>query len=105
MRTFNVMMDLLVIKFLISYLTKPIYVFGAIALASFGLGLAVNVFVAVRRFFYGGAWISPLFFIGILLWTLSITCILLGIVIEVLVRLYFESTGGLNVRESKTVNL
>ncbi|MEW6042363.1 MAG: glycosyltransferase family 2 protein [Elusimicrobiota bacterium] len=104
-RTFNVIMDLLVLKFLLSYLTKPIYVFGMISLISFLTGTAVNAFVIVRKIYYGGVWLSPLFFVGFSLWSLSIICILLGIVIEVLVRLYFESKGVSGVKESRLINL
>lgn len=104
-RVFKVFLDLLVVKFLLSYLGKPIYVFGGMALTTFALGAFINVYVLVRKVFFAGAWLSPLFFIGILMWTFSFTCLLLGLLAEVLVRLYME-TGKFPVnRISEKINL
>jgi glycosyltransferase involved in cell wall biosynthesis len=88
-RIFNVILDLIVVKFILSYLTKPIYLFGGIGIVSFLAGALVNAGVLVRRF-SGGEWLSPLFFIGILLWSVTILCLLMGIMVEIIVRLYFE---------------
>ncbi|MFN3966686.1 MAG: hypothetical protein ACK4JE_03190 [Endomicrobiia bacterium] len=104
-RTLKVILDLIVVKFLLSYLTKPIYVFGGIGILMFLLGTAVNTFVFIRKVFLKGQWLSPLFFIGFLLWSLSVICILLGFVMEVLVRLYIESKEKLPFRISRKVNL
>jgi len=104
-RTFKVILDLIVVKFLLSYLTKPIYIFGGIGIFMFISGTVVNIFVFIRKIFLKGQWLSPLFFIGFLLWTLSIICILLGFVMEVLVRLYIESKEKLPFRISRKVNL
>jgi glycosyltransferase involved in cell wall biosynthesis len=90
-RVFKVLLDLIVVKFLLSYLGKPIYVFGGIAMASFAAGTLVNSYVVARKIFLHGVWMSPLFFIGALLWTFSVTCIFLGILAEILVRLYMET--------------
>jgi len=96
-RVFKVMLDLAVVKFLMSYLGKPIYVFGGMAIASLAGGTVVTVYVIVRKVFMQGEWLSPLFFIGILLWTFGVTCFLLGLLAEVVVRLYLE-TGRHPVR-------
>ena len=92
-RIFKVILDLLVVKFLLSYLTKPIYVFGGTAIISFILGAMVYLFVIIRKLFYSGEWLSPLFFVGLILWFLSILCLLMGLLAEVMVRMYFESRG------------
>lgn len=90
-RTFKVVLDLMVVKFVLSYLSKPIYVFGGIGLLSFIAGTGVNSFVVVRRIYEQGEWLSPLFFVGILLWSVSVICFLLGILAEIVVRLYYET--------------
>ncbi|MBN1622342.1 MAG: glycosyltransferase family 2 protein [Endomicrobiales bacterium] len=104
-RTLKVLLDLLVIKFLLSYLSKPIYVFGGIAIFSFVLGAAINLFVVIRRIYLHGQWLSPLFFIGFSFWTLSVICLLLGLIAEVLVRLYFESGNKLTYKIKSKINL
>jgi glycosyltransferase involved in cell wall biosynthesis len=104
-RVFKVMLDLLVVKFLLSYLGKPIYIFGGIAITSFLLGSVVNVYVVVRKVFFSGSWLSPLFFIGFILWTFSVTCIFLGLLAEILVRLYLETGKYTTYRISDKVNI
>lgn len=104
-RIYKVMLDLLVLKFLLSYLTKPIYVFGGAALVSFLTGTVVYAFVIIRKLFYNGAWLSPLFFMGFLLWFLSLLCLFLGLLAEVLVRMYFESRGYDVYKIKEQVNL
>jgi len=103
-RTLKVILDLMVVKFLLSYLTRPIYVFGGIALFLFLSGFAVNAFVFVRKLFFSGEWLSPLFFIGFLLWSVSIICLLLGLVMEVIVRFYLESKEDLPFKVIKKIN-
>jgi len=90
-RTFKVILDLIVVKFVLSYFTKPINVFGGIGAFAFLIGAAINAYVLIRKIFLQGQWMSPLFFTGMLLCALSIICFLLGFLAEILVRLYFES--------------
>jgi len=91
-RIMKVVLDVLVIKFLLSYLNRPIYVYGGVSVATFSLGTLIGIFVVIRKIFFRGEWISPLFFISFLLWTASIISLLLGLLAEVLSRLYFESS-------------
>lgn len=90
-RTFKVLLDLMVVKFLLSYMSKPIYVFGGVALLAFLAGALVNGFVVWRKIYEGGEWLSPMFFAGMLLWSLSVICFLLGLLAEITVRLYYET--------------
>jgi glycosyltransferase involved in cell wall biosynthesis len=104
-RMFKVILDLLTIKFLLSYLTKPIYVFGGAAIISFLAGSVIYLFVIIRKLVYHGDWLSPLFFMGFLLWFLSVLCLFLGLIAEVLVRMYFESRSYLPYRIKEKINL
>jgi len=104
-RIFKVLLDLFVVKFFLSYLTKPIYIFGGAAVLAFLFGLVVNIVVIIRKVSFAGQWLSPLFFIGFSFWGLSVVCMLLGLLSEILVRLYFESRQTPSYRISKKVNL
>jgi len=93
-RTFKVILDLITIKFLASFSTKPIYVFGGlggISLAgSFLSGLAVLYYkfldpehLAMNR--------NPLLVLTMMLFMTAIQFILMGLLGEILVRTYHES--------------
>ena len=90
-RTIKVILDLITVKFMGSYVTKPIYVFGIIGLISIGVGLAVTIFVLVRALFFQGEWISPLLLIAFFVLSMGIISILIGLLAEISVRIYFES--------------
>lgn len=89
LRTYKVILDLLVVKFVLSYMSTPMYLFGGVGLSALAAGTLIMGWVVVRRF-YGGEWLSPLFFAGILLWSVAVLCILMGIMVEMIVRLYYE---------------
>ncbi|MDP3973573.1 MAG: glycosyltransferase [Candidatus Daviesbacteria bacterium] len=93
-RVFKVIIDLITIKFLSSYHTKPSYVFGTLGiLAEFAAGL-VLIAVAYRKFFQGVfVHRDPLFLIAIFLIIVGLQFILMGVLAELIVRIYFE---GLN---------
>lgn len=90
-RTFKVILDLITVKFMGSYVTKPIYVFGLIGLTSIGVGLAVAVFVLVRALFFQGEWLSPLILIAFFVLSMGVISIFIGLLAEISVRTYFES--------------
>jgi glycosyltransferase involved in cell wall biosynthesis len=93
-RMFKVLLDLITIKFLSSFSTKPIYVFGGLGgiclLGSFFSGLAVLYYKFLRmpslpmnR--------NPLLIISLILMTTAIQFVLMGLLAEILVRTYHES--------------
>ncbi len=51
-RTLRVILDLLTVKFLISYSTRPSHVFGPIGIASGALGFILAVYLSVQKFVY-----------------------------------------------------
>lgn len=89
LRTYKVILDLLVVKFVLSYMSTPMYLFGGVGLAALAGGTLILAGVVIRRY-YGGEWLSPLFFAGILLWSVGLLCLLMGIMVEMVVRLYYE---------------
>jgi len=90
-RIVKVILDLITVKFMGSYVTKPIYVFGVIGLISIGVGSVIAIFVLVRALFFQGEWVSPLILIAFFVLSMGVLSILIGLLAEISVRTYFES--------------
>ncbi len=91
-RTLRVLLDLITVKFLLSFATKPIQVFGLLGLFSAGLGVLIEAYLTALKLFQG-AQIGgrPLLFVGILLILVGVQLIMMGLLGEMLVRIYHES--------------
>ncbi|MHC4532723.1 MAG: glycosyltransferase family 2 protein [Planctomycetota bacterium] len=91
-RTLKVILDLITVKFLGSFSTKPIYIFGGLGLAS-GIGaIASGWFVVYQKITKDFAINrNPLLVLTALLITTTIQFILMGLLAELLVRTYHES--------------
>jgi glycosyltransferase involved in cell wall biosynthesis len=91
-RTFKVVLDLMTVKFLGSFSTKPIYVFGGIGIIS-GIGAFISgLGVLYLKIFQNSAMNrNPLLYLTALLITTSIQFILMGLLAEILIRTYHES--------------
>ncbi|HEU4595343.1 MAG TPA: glycosyltransferase family 2 protein [Pyrinomonadaceae bacterium] len=90
-RTFKVMLDLMTIKFMASYHTKPIYVFGLFGFSSFLISLSAMVWAVFRKL-DGESFIrNPLLNIAIVMFAVGVQFILMGLLAEMLVRTYHES--------------
>jgi glycosyltransferase involved in cell wall biosynthesis len=91
-RTINVILDLLTVKFLQSYSTKPIQFFGPLGLFTSLTGLIISIYLSFRKLFFaetiGG---RPLLLLGALLIIVGIQIIGMGLISEILVRIYHES--------------
>jgi glycosyltransferase involved in cell wall biosynthesis len=90
-RTFKVMLDLMTIKFMASFHTKPIYVFGMFGFGAFSIS-AVAFLWALLRKLGGESFIrNPLFSVAIVMFAVGVQFILMGLLAEMLVRTYHES--------------
>jgi glycosyltransferase involved in cell wall biosynthesis len=93
-RTFKVLLDLLVVKFLIDYSQKPIYFFGQASLLFFTssfLGFAAMVYY---KYFGGKSFIeTPLPQLVVMLALMGFMTILMGVIAELQMRTYYESQG------------
>jgi glycosyltransferase involved in cell wall biosynthesis len=91
-RTIRVILDLLTVKFLISYSTRPLHIFG---LLGFMMGLAgalVCGWLAYLKFFaHEGIGNRPLLLFGILLIFTGVQLVTLGLLAEMQARTYHES--------------
>ncbi|MBC7543671.1 MAG: glycosyltransferase family 2 protein [Candidatus Sericytochromatia bacterium] len=92
-RTFRVVLDLITVKFIGSFGTKPIYVFGGAAFFMAFAGMLSGLFVASRVLLWDGAWFSPMIIITLFLLAMSWQTLLLGLVAEMVMRTYYESQG------------
>ena len=91
-RTFRVILDLLTVKFLLSYATRPIHVFGMFGLASSGLGGLIAFVMIIQRQFWGIAMGDrPLLLLAILLLFMGVQFITIGLLAELQARTYHES--------------
>jgi glycosyltransferase involved in cell wall biosynthesis len=94
-RTVRVLIDLMTVKFLGSYGTKPNYAFGFIAILLWMGALLAAAVVAVKKFIppYPEAHNNPLLLLAVFLAILGVQFMMLGLLAELIVRTYHESQG------------
>src|SRR5579862_875583 len=94
-RTFRVLFDILTIKFLLKYFTRPMHFFGRLGLASFAFGSLILGALSVSKFWGQGMLTDhgPLMILGALLLVGGLMMFSTGLLGEVLMRTYFESQG------------
>ncbi|MCK5516009.1 MAG: glycosyltransferase family 2 protein [Desulfobulbaceae bacterium] len=91
-RTIRVVLDLITVKFLLSFSTKPIQVFGLMGLVSGGLGTVIALIMTIQRQFFNIPLSDrPLLFLAVLLIFIGIQFITLGLIAELQARTYHES--------------
>lgn len=91
-RTLRVVLDLLTVKFLLSYSTRPLQIFGLIGILLAGAGLVITAWLAVQRLVFAQAiGDRPLLLLGILLLFLGVQFVTLGLLAELQTRTYHES--------------
>jgi hypothetical protein len=91
-RTLRVVLDLITVKFLQSFSTRPIHAFGPAGLALGSAGFLISLYLTYVKLFLGeeiGG--RPLLLLGILLIILGFQCVILGLLGEMLARIYHES--------------
>jgi glycosyltransferase involved in cell wall biosynthesis len=93
-RTIKVILDLLTVKFLLDYATRPIQIFGLLGALCFALGTGISVHLSVGRLFLGQPLADrPLLLLGVLLIVLGVQLIIMGLLGELIVRTYHEAQG------------
>jgi glycosyltransferase involved in cell wall biosynthesis len=91
-RTVRVVLDLLTVKFLSTYSTRPIHVFGSLGLLSTFVGTGLTVYLGIQRLVFNiGLEGRPILLLGILLMVIGIQFITMGLLGEMLVRVYHEA--------------
>lgn len=105
-RTLKVLLDLFTVKFLNSYSSKPIYLFGGLGMILILAAVIVLLVLIGLRIFAGEHMIrSPLLILSVMLVILGFQSILQGLIAELLVRTYHESQHKLTYTVRKTINV
>ena len=98
-RTIKVIFDLMTIKFMAEYHTKPIYVFGTAGALAFVASILSGLYAIFLKFshrlgfpqFHADFVETPLPILCIVMFAISIQFFLMGLLAELLVRTYHES--------------
>ncbi len=91
-RTFRVILDLITVKFLLNYSTKPLHFFGLPGLLSSFVGLMICLYLSFMKIFYQVQLSQrPLLLLGVLLLFIGVQFISLGLLAELIIRAYHET--------------
>lgn len=93
-RTFRVMLDLIAVLFLLNHFQRPIYIFGGIGMGMSALGGVIGLYLSLLKLFTGVEIGSrPLLLMSVLLIIVGVQMLSIGLVAEMLMRTYYESSG------------
>ena len=91
-RTLKVVFDLMTIKFMASYQTKPIYVFGSFGMLAFAISLLGGLYAVFLKIIHKADFVqTPLPILTIVMFAVGVQFLLMGLLAEMLVRTYHES--------------
>lgn len=94
-RTVRVLLDLLTVRFLLSYSARPMQLFGGLGLLSFALGVIGGLYLSSLKVIYGYHYQidRPLLTLSVLLMVVGVQLISMGLLAELVVRTYHEASG------------
>ena len=96
-RTIKVIFDLVTVKFMASYMTKPLYAFGWAGILAFAISFFSALIAVLMKYAgwpYRAAFIqTPLPMLAMVMLVLGIQLFLMGLIAEMVVRTYHESQG------------
>jgi glycosyltransferase involved in cell wall biosynthesis len=92
-RTWRVMADLITVRFLLRYVTRPLHLFGPVGFAATAIGTVAALWVLAMKLFTGAAVFlahGPLLLLSAVLIQTGVMLIGLGLLAEVLTRIYMD---------------
>jgi hypothetical protein len=92
-RTWRVMADLVTVRFLLKYVTRPLHLFGPIGFVSFGAGAGAAAWVLLAKLLTGAPMFiahGPLLLLSAVLVQTGIVLLGLGLLAEMLTRIYLD---------------
>ncbi|MCK5220243.1 MAG: glycosyltransferase family 2 protein [Candidatus Aminicenantes bacterium] len=92
-RTFRVILDLISIKYLLSFSHRPLQIFGSLGMLMMSTGFLTGLYITYEKYFLGKSADRPLLTFTVLVLFLGFQIITLGLLAEMLTRVYHE---GLN---------
>ncbi len=91
-RTIRVVLDLVTVKFLLSYSTRPLQIFGLLGLLAGGAGAVITAYLGwVRLVLHQPIADRPLLLLGVLLVFTGVQFLTFGLLAELMARTYYES--------------
>jgi hypothetical protein len=91
-RTFKVILDLITVKFLLSYRTTPMYLFGSLGMLLMGCGVFVLGLAVLNKIVeHVDLILTPLPQLAATLFTMGVQSVMLGLLAELLMRTYYEA--------------
>ncbi|MDX6696191.1 MAG: hypothetical protein QOF02_3794 [Blastocatellia bacterium] len=91
-RTIKVVFDLMTVKFMASYQTKPLYVFGTCGVVAFIISLLAGLYALFLKVFHKADFVqTPLPILAIVMFAVGVQFLLMGLLAEMQVRTYHES--------------
>lgn len=90
-RTTKVINDLILLLFNQKYLQKPIYLFGNLGIIIFSVGMLINLYLLISKMMGSEIGGRPLLILGILLVFVGIQFFTTGIIVDLLMKTYYES--------------
>ncbi|MCY3719194.1 MAG: glycosyltransferase family 2 protein [Anaerolineaceae bacterium] len=93
-RTIRVLLDLVTVRFILGYSSRPLQVFGGLGLLTGGLGVAIGLILSIEKLAYNvDIGNRPLLILAVLLVIAGVQLISIGLVAEILVRSWHEMRG------------
>lgn len=93
-RTIRVILDLITIKFLLTYSKKPMQIFGLLGFLATIVGFGLTTYLIILRVFFDvGLADRPLFILSIFIFLTGVQLITMGLLGELMMRTYHEGTG------------
>ncbi len=95
-RTWRVILDLLTLKFLLDFGTKPLHLFGSVGLFFCFGGVVAGMTTLVQKWFNPEAFVhrNPLILLAVFLFLLGVQAVMLGLLAEIGIRTYHEARGA-----------
>jgi glycosyltransferase involved in cell wall biosynthesis len=93
-RTFRVLFDILTMRFLLHYMTRPLHFFGSAGLTGLLAGGAILLVLLLKKLVYGTHLFiqhGPLLVLGMMLVLFGIQLLSIGLLGELLMRTYFDA--------------
>lgn len=111
-RTFKVLLDLMTVKFLGDYLQKPMYFFAKLSFIAIAIACGSTAFAVVQKFGYITEHGMPVMLndsifilFAMMMFLSSVILVLVGILAELMTRIYFESQGRAPYRIRRVMNM
>jgi glycosyltransferase involved in cell wall biosynthesis len=86
-RTFKVILDILMVKYLISYSKRPLHLFGGLGMLFIGIGFVLGMYLLVMKILGDP---KPLLTVTVLTWMVGLNMLTIGVLAEMILRSYYE---------------